>query len=474
MKLNKEISLVVVALTFLGSLIGIWWHSVYNDEVQSIKDQTDIVFFRALEEAEKNLVLRRSDLPKDIIKHSFHSKSRITESIDDSLARTEMVVIKMRVDSADEEERINLSELFGVPNSPNDTSTSITISINSKASTLKLEDDETYTVDLDSAQIKLIEFFDSGLEQSDLSNLEFEVLKQGMDSSFNAAFITQKGKVGNAFLDGGEFIAAVDYHPRMILMKMIPELLFGTFLFLLVTGAFVLILKNLRNAKLYAQLKDDFVSNMTHELKTPISVVNVAVEALSDFNILNDKKKSGEYLSISKRELNKLDKLVDQILTINKEKSDFDTNSEVINIIDELEDVCSEFAIHKSRLITEFGEQDMFTIMAPEHFRRAMNNIIDNAFKYGPNEGKVIINIQSKADMALITVKDEGNTLSSNEASRIFDKFYRVPNSNIHNVKGHGLGLYYAKKHFTEAGGDIKVSTRDNECIFTISLPLKQ
>ena len=112
--------------------------------------------------------------------------------------------------------------------------------------------------------------------------------------------------------------------------------------------------------------------------------------------------------------------------------------------------------------------------MAPEHFKRAMNNIIDNAFKYGPNEGTVIINVQSKADMALITVKDEGNTLSSNEASRIFDKFYRVPNSNIHNVKGHGLGLYYAKKHINEAGGEIKVTSNDNECTFSISLPLKR
>jgi len=474
LKLNKEISLALLALIFLGALIGVWWHSVYQDEVDSIKNQTDLVFFRALEEAEKNLVLKRSKLPIDHFSNSFHSTTNFPDGIHDSLKSTEMVVIKMRIDSSDENEKINLSELFGVPNTPGDTSTSITISVNSETSTVKIGEDGTYTVDVDSARLKLSDFFTTGLEDSDLSSLNFKVLKKGMDSSFNAAFITEIGKVGNTFIDGGEFLAAVDYHPSLILRSMVPELFFGVFLFLLVGGAFFLILKNLRNAKQYAQLKDDFVSNMTHELKTPISVVNVAIEALSDFNVLNNEKKSGNYLSISKRELKKLDQLVDRILTINKDNNDVLEAPEKLDITLALDSIFKEFEVYKSRLLPKVSTDKMIVNMPSIHFKSALSSIIDNAFKYGSDTGIVEVDANQKDNNVFIKITNSGNGISDKDIKRIFDKFYRVPNQDIHNVKGHGLGLYYANKHINAAGGKISVESSNQSCSFSINLPLSQ
>lgn len=249
-------------------------------------------------------------------------------------------------------------------------------------------------------------------------------------------------------------------------------ILLSLFLSLAVISSLIYLLKIINQQKELAEIKNDLISNITHEFKTPITTVSTAIEAINNFNIIDDKEKTKKYLSISSIQLKKLHQMVEKLLetaTLDSEK--LLLKKEAINIIDLVEKltkkhqlIAPEKDIYFSSNVLSLNKE-----VDPFHFENAVSNLIDNAIKYGGN--KIEININSLLNNLEISIADNGKGIEKNQQEKIFEKFYRVPKGNTHDVKGFGIGLYYTKKIIEKHNGFISLATNFKQTVFKISLP---
>lgn len=276
------------------------------------------------------------------------------------------------------------------------------------------------------------------------------------------------------------FVRAVFHEPQYVVIKgMLITLICSIFLVLLTVYCFYFIIQTLNQQKRLAELKDDFINNMTHELKTPIATMTVAIEGLQKFNALNDPEKTQRYLQTSRNELNRLNELVTKALNVAafenneillvKEKIDIDA------LINEV--IASEkLKADKEIAIAYVNQNNIKYITADQlHFRNVITNLIDNAIKYSNEPAEIQINLQQSGNTVLLSVKDKGIGIPVSHINQIFDKFHRVPTGNVHNVKGTGLGLSYVKYIVEAHNGSITVKSEVNAGTeFTISIPSNQ
>ena len=262
-----------------------------------------------------------------------------------------------------------------------------------------------------------------------------------------------------------------------ILKKISPNILLSLLLLGAVGVSFYLILSNMKAQLGLTAVKDEFISNMTHELKTPIATVGVALEALDNFGVIDDKKKRQEYLDISKHELERLKILVDKVLKMSTLDQDLDTiNFTDINIKELTESMLHSMSLHFKKHgadvdYTSSGE-DYSTRGDKIHLVNVLYNIIDNAIKYSRKDPKINIQLDSTDHHISISIKDNGPGISKEYLPRIFDRLFRVPNHARHNVKGHGLGLHYAKSVIEKHRGSIAASSElGKSTTFLIKLP---
>ncbi|SED13450.1 two-component system, OmpR family, phosphate regulon sensor histidine kinase PhoR [Tenacibaculum sp. MAR_2009_124] len=257
-----------------------------------------------------------------------------------------------------------------------------------------------------------------------------------------------------------------------ILKRSSIGILLSSILSLAVIASLFYMLKVINKQKELAEIKNDLISNITHEFKTPITTVSTAIEAIDNFNIINDKEKTKKYLSISSVQLKKLHQMVEKLLetaTLDSEK--LLLKKEEVDIVELIEkNTTKHQLISKNKTITFsssvstcFMKIDLF------HFENAISNLIDNAVKYG---GDVIeININKVLDSIEIAIADNGKGIEKNQQEKIFDKFYRVPKGNTHDVKGFGIGLFYTKKIIEKHHGNIALSSNTKHTIFKINIP---
>jgi two-component system, OmpR family, phosphate regulon sensor histidine kinase PhoR len=216
---------------------------------------------------------------------------------------------------------------------------------------------------------------------------------------------------------------------------------------------------------------------MTHELKTPIAIAYAATDAMLNFGALDNKEKAKEYLQHTKYQLNHLSGLVEQILTLSvEERKNFKLNYAEFNLGEVAENLAEQFRLKYNKPLTfDFAPQlSDFNIYADKlHFSNAISNLFDNAIKYGKEKVTIAVNVHCSKNIVSITVKDNGIGIPETSLSKIFDKFYRIPTGNIHEVKGFGLGLNYVKSVIEKHGGTIEVSSREGVgSEFTITLPI--
>lgn len=251
---------------------------------------------------------------------------------------------------------------------------------------------------------------------------------------------------------------------------------FGIFLSLLLSLAVIsslfYLLKIINQQKALATIKNDLISNITHEFKTPIATVSAAIEALEKFNALEDKKKTKKYLSMSSLQLKKLHQMVEKLLetaALNSEQ--LLLKKETIDVVALTERLVSKYILlaNKKELLFSSNLQPIYCQVDVFHFENVVSNLIDNALKYGGN--KIEININSILNSTEISVGDNGNGIEKNQQEKIFDQFYRVPKGNTHNVKGFGIGLYYSKKIIEKHTGSIFLSSDKKQTIFKITIP---
>lgn len=251
--------------------------------------------------------------------------------------------------------------------------------------------------------------------------------------------------------------------PARIVLHQMLGILTSSFLVLVIIGAaFTHLLRTIMRQKTEKELKEDFTNNMTHELKTPISVSYAAVDALLHFNGHVDDKQR-KYLTIVKEQLTHLTGLVEQILTLSVEnRSTFRLRPEPIRLSGFIHQLVEQYKV-KTCQNTHFTvdiPEDIIVTADKTHLYNILNNLIDNAIKYTDKEiSEITLKAAQTEKDVHIGVTDNGPGISPAHQSRIFDKFYRIPSGNQHNVKGHGLGLYYVKDMMIKHEGDVAVES---------------
>ena len=261
-----------------------------------------------------------------------------------------------------------------------------------------------------------------------------------------------------------------------LLKRILAPILLSLFLLAFTIVSFALLYRNLLHQRRLADIKNEFISNITHELKTPIATVSVAIEALRTFNGNIAPEKTKEYLDISANELQRLSLLVDKVLKLSMfEKKELELKYEPLDMKQLVDEVTSsmrlQFEKHGASVhVTSEGDT---TLQGDRlHLVSVIFNLMDNALKYKSGEPQINVHIQGGAGKVNLYIDDNGIGIPQEYHDRIFEKFFRVPTGNVHNAKGYGLGLSYVSHVVNRHKGAIRVeSAEGNGCRFLISLP---
>lgn len=269
-------------------------------------------------------------------------------------------------------------------------------------------------------------------------------------------------------IDGRELALDLGEYKAYILQRIWPQILFSIFLFLSIALAFFLVYRSLQQQKRLATLKNDFVSNITHELKTPITTVSVAIEALRNFQALNDPAKTEEYLDISQNELNRLSILVDRVLRMSSyEHGAPKLKKESLDLQELLDNILTSFKLRFEQSNAKVNidyHGDLFMISADKaHLSSVLYNLIDNALKYSPEQPQLDLKVWEDKEQVWLKVADQGIGIEPEYQKKVFDKFFRVPTGNKHNVKGHGLGLSYVADVIRQHDGGLHLDSKAGE-----------
>lgn len=244
--------------------------------------------------------------------------------------------------------------------------------------------------------------------------------------------------------------------PAQILKSSLGTLLLSVLVTFLISGSLLLLLNIIRKQKLASEIKNDLISNLTHEFKTPIATVSAALESFDKFSAGNNPEKSAQYLDMSRKQLEKLSGMVERLLetaTLNTSQIVLqETETDWVPIV---QGVTKKFQMR-------FPEKHLNVRTSPNavvkktdvfHFENILSNLIDNAVKYGGSE--IEVTLVERPTEILLSVSDNGIGVPKKYRKELFEKFFRVPSGQRHEVKGFGIGLYYVKTLVEKMGGTI-------------------
>jgi two-component system phosphate regulon sensor histidine kinase PhoR len=271
------------------------------------------------------------------------------------------------------------------------------------------------------------------------------------------------------------------YFPKekqFLITQLWQTLSVSIFLVIVIILTFAYTIYTILKQRKISEMKNDFINNMTHEIKTPISTISLACEALRDKDIIKSENLYENYISVINEENRRLGSMTERILQSAKlEKGEIILNKEELNIeeiiLDSINNIKLQVDKKGGRISTEFKAKNSIINADKVHITNVVFNLLDNAIKYSPVNPKIEISTENSFSGLLISVKDNGTGISRANQKKIFDKLYRVPTGNIHNVKGFGLGLSYVKAIVEQHNGKVTLESELNKGTkFIIFLPL--
>ena len=269
-------------------------------------------------------------------------------------------------------------------------------------------------------------------------------------------------------LSGESYVAYFSPPDKYIFDRMKGIVLSTAAIILLIAMAFMYLFHTVSRLRTIEEMKDDFVSNMTHELKTPIAIAYSANDALLNYDTGNDPSKRENYLKIANRQLKRLGELVENILSMSMERrKTMKLKPETIRLGPFTEEIAAAQRMRGGKQIEIEVEADGDVCVEADrtHLTNVLNNLIDNATKYSGESVRIVVGLDSKG----ISVSDNGIGIPQKSLPYIFNKFYRVPHGNRQDVRGYGIGLYYVKSILDKMGWSIDVKSKTGEgSVFTI------
>jgi two-component system, OmpR family, phosphate regulon sensor histidine kinase PhoR len=278
-----------------------------------------------------------------------------------------------------------------------------------------------------------------------------------------------------------ELLTILIPHAKSFIWQSMTWFIIGAVLFtIIIMCAFFITVRALLKQKKLSEIKSDFINNMTHEFKTPLATISLAVDALKNEKVLADKEKMNYFTGIIKEENKRMNKQVETILQaalLDKQEVQLNLKRlhahELINSA--LNNIHLQVAEKQGELETNMAKGNDIVMADEVHFTNLINNLLDNAVKYSNENLKIILTTQLTAKELKLKIEDNGIGMNKETLSRIFEKFYRAHTGNIHNVKGFGLGLSYVKTMVEAHNGTIKAeSTPGKGTIFYLSFPLSK
>ncbi|MBW0160875.1 MAG: HAMP domain-containing histidine kinase [Sediminibacterium sp. Gen4] len=314
-------------------------------------------------------------------------------------------------------------------------------------------------------------------------SIQFESYKDSSQKIWNLkrdssnAVVTDKVFVG--YTTPYAYQAKFEDTNMYVLGKMQMQIGGSLLVLLLVAGSFIVLYRNLLAQQRLAEIKNDFISNITHELKTPIATVGVAIEALRNFNAMQSPERTKEYLDISAAELQRLSLLVDKVLKLSMfEKQQIELNKEPFDLKELMQETLKimKLQFDKQKASVTFTSSDhSFMLEADKlHITSVIYNLLDNALKYSKNNAQIQVNLDLVDHKSIVLkVSDNGMGIAPEYQGKIFDKFFRVPTGDKHNIKGYGLGLSYVAEVIKSHKGSISVDSEPEKgSTFTVTLPV--
>ena len=295
----------------------------------------------------------------------------------------------------------------------------------------------------------------------------------------NETFVFDITPLGSLFSYPNKLLIYFPFERSFIISQLWQMLFVSVILFLVIIISFSFSIYTIYRQKRLSEMKNDFINNMTHEFKTPISTIALACEALKDKDIQKTESLYDNYVGVIGEENGRLGLMAEQILqTAIIDKGQLKLNKSVNN----MHDIINVAVGSKKMAVEAKGGKIEMQLRArhPEvmgdniHLTNVIINLLDNAIKYCIETPDIVVNTNNKGNYLLIRVGDNGIGISKSNRKKIFERLYRVPTGNIHNFKGFGLGLSYVKAIVDQHEGKVSVDSEPDEgSTFTIQLPIK-
>jgi len=443
------------SLILLMLFLGYWLKTSYDNAYQTLKTETNYNFFSTINDLEgdvmKNFFSRPLGLKgKDSLSLTFDSESGLTTwkkngkfSMNGSIKGEDTII------------SISMPELTKGPKEWMEAEGKTGfLGIKLALENSKSQSDSFKVKRFDKSLAELVK--DAYKGDTIKSRFDIQILSTSVDTTYNG----QRFLFSDTYTDlvsGERFRAEVPNFQSEIFKRITPQILFSLLLFLMTSLAFFFIYKNLLAQKRLTALKNDFINNLTHELKTPITTVGVAIEAMSNFDALKNPERTKEYLDISKHELNRLSILIDKVLKMSMfEQKQPVLKREPIQVHALTNDIVKSLRLlfdKHGAIITFDAAQEDITIHADKVQIHIQTQVINNTMQ--------------------MSIRDNGIGIPKGYLNKVFDKFMRVPTGDQHNIKGHGLGLSYVADIVRLHGGKISVESVEGEgSVFKVSLPI--
>ena len=256
-----------------------------------------------------------------------------------------------------------------------------------------------------------------------------------------------------------------------ILKRGLTDLIISLLISVIIIGVLLYLYRVINQQKQLAEIKNDLISNITHEFKTPIATVASAIEGIAHFNQQNDPAKTKKYLDISSQQLGKLNIIVEKLLeTATLETDALQLNKTPVNLSQVLHALIDKYRLVNSQKEITFQDHAEDAIIEADafHLENALSNLIDNAVKYGGDQ--ILVSLAGDQQRVQVVVQDNGGFIEKSQKERVFDKFYRIPKGNQHDVKGFGIGLYYTRKIIEKHGGSVELVLAPNRTRFEVAI----